>query len=459
MAYDRSFSCAMEHNNPQSPNSDAEQLTLFAQEATPAPQKRPWLWLILSLAIAGSSFTIWRVFAPAGKPQAANAQAQGGPPPRPVETTPLQIGQAETRVQLIGQVEATQRSTIRSLTRGVVREILVEAGDRVTSGMAIAVLDDSDQALAVAEAQAQLAQQRSNLARLEVGTRPEIIAQRQGALEAAQAREREAQDNLKRTKDLVKEGALSERLLVQAQTAVDEARGERLEAQAELAEAQAGPIREEIDAQRANVSAANAALNQAQLNRQRTQVIATTSGVVQSREVSQGDLVDGGTAIVNLIGNETLNVFLEVPENLTSQVRPGMAVELTSRALPRWRQRATITAIAPSADSTSRRQRVRVELTNPPEGLLAGMAVEASLIQSSNRQGYIVSRDVLTQRRDQWFVFVIEDNKAKPIQVEMVADMGERVAIMSRELQAGQAIVSRGGDGLQEGTPVRVIER
>lgn len=451
----------MEPINPQPPESSTDPLPNIPEKSqnSKLSQKRPWFWFIVFAAIVGSGFTVWRGLTPTGRPQIANAQSQGGPPPRPVEITPLQLGKAETRIQLMGQVEANQKSTIRALTRGVVREVLVEAGDRVTQGMPIAVLDDTDQRLAVAEAQAKLAQQRSNLARLEAGTRPEIIAQREGALKASQAKEREAQDNLQRTKDLVKDGALSQRLLIQAEAALDQARGERLEAQAELAEAKAGTIREDIDAQKANVAAAVAALNQAQVVQGRTQVIATASGTVQTRQVNPGDLVDGGTPMINLIANETFDIFLEVPESLSGQVRSGMTVELSTRALPNWKQRTTITGIVPSADSTSRRQRVRVALNNPPKELLPGMAIEAALIQPSNRSGFIVSRDVLTQRQGKWFVAVIADDKAKLIPVEMVADMGAQASIFSPELKNGQAIVSRGVDGLQDGASVKVIQK
>ncbi|KAM3112973.1 HlyD family secretion protein [Phormidesmis sp. 146-33] len=340
----------MEPSNPHSTDSNVEQLSLFAQDADPSSVRRKsWVWLAVLVAIAGG-FTIWRFLTPIGKPQAAIAQSQASSPPRAVETTTLKLGNAETRIQLIGQVEASQQSTIRAQTGGVVKQILVQAGDRVEQGATIAVLDDSDQQYAVSEAQARLAQQRSNLARLEVGTRPEVIDQRQAALASAQARERETQDNLRRTKDLVKQGAVSQRLLIEAQTGVDAARGEQLEARAELAEAQAGPIREEIEAQRANVAAAVAALNQAQLSQQRTRVIAPAAGVVQTRRVSQGDLVGLNSELITLVDRSQLDVFLEVPENLGSQVRPGMAVELTTRALPNWKQRATITAIAPTAD-------------------------------------------------------------------------------------------------------------
>jgi multidrug efflux pump subunit AcrA (membrane-fusion protein) len=444
----------MEPSQPQSPL----ELQPLEISAAPPAKRQIWRWLI-PIALLGVGFFAWRSFTSSGNAQApSGARPQQGPPPRPVELTTLQTGNAETRVKLNGQVEASQQSTIRAQTTGVVQEILVQAGDRIARGQAIATLDDSTQRLSVAESQAKLAQQRSNLARLEVGTRPEIIAQRKAALNAAEARERAAQDNFKRSSDLVREGAISQRLLVEAQAGLDTARAQRLEAQAELAEAQAGPIQAEIEAQQANVAAATAALNQAQLDQSRTQVIATAAGTVQTRRVSQGDLVQAGGEIVTLIARDQLDIFLEVPENLTGQVRPGSTVELTTRGLPNWKQRSQISAIVPSADPASRRQRVRVQISNPPPGLVPGMAVEAALIQPSTRTGFIVSRDVLTQRRNQWFVFTIEDDKAKPVRVEMIADMGQQVAIVSPDLRAGQAIVSRGGDGLQEGAAVRVVK-
>jgi HlyD family secretion protein len=445
----------MPSSHPQKSARSVEQLSLFPHAAASAPRRQSWRWLIPMLLLG--SFLGWRCLTPSTNAQAPAPQ-RSGPPPRAVEMTLLKMGQAETRVPLLGQVEATQQSTLRAQTTGIVREILVQPGDRVTPGQTIAILDDAEQRLSVAQAQAQLAQQRSQLARLEVGTRPEIMAQRQAALSADQARENEAQDNLNRVANLVREGAVSKRLLIEAQSGLDAARAQRLEAQAELAEAQAGPIQEEIAAQAANVAAAAAAVNQARLAQQRTQVVASTAGIVQNRRVSSGDLVQSGGEIVTLIAQEKLDIFLEVPENLTAQVNPGAAVELTTRALPKWQQRATITAIVPSADAASRQQRVRVELSNPPNGLGPGMAVAAALIKPAKRPGFIVSRDVLTQRQNRWFVFTVVDDQAQPVPIELVADMGQQVAIASPALRAGSTIVARGGDGLQRGTPVKVVQ-
>lgn len=434
------------------PLSDSEQ-----QNPKPNSPKN-WLWIVILLSLATGGFVLWRSQVPATQAtQPANAQPQA-PAPKPVATVPLEVGNATRQMQLLGQVESRERATIRTQTSGIVEQILVQPGDRVTPGMTVARLDDTDQQLAVAEARARLAQQRSNLARLEVGTRPEIIAQREAAVRSAEAREKEAQDNIDRLTNLVAQGAESERVLVEARAAVDDARGERLEAEAALAEAVAGPIREEIEAQRANVAAAVAALNQAQLALQRTQVKALTNGVVQERQVSPGDYLETSGAIASIVAGNNLDVFLDLPEELSGNVRPGMSVELTARALPQWKERATITGVVPAADAASRRQRVRVRLDNPPTGLLSGMAVTGTLTMRSEEPSFVISRDALTRRQDRWLVYTVANGQARELEVELAADMGEKVAINSDRLRAGQPIVIRGGDGLSEGAAVKVTK-
>ncbi|MBD2099773.1 efflux RND transporter periplasmic adaptor subunit [Leptolyngbya sp. FACHB-261] len=447
-----------EQSNPVSETPVPETPVSETVPETPSQTSSPnrWLWVVLAVMVTTGGIATWRSLAagPASEP----AVAQQGPPPRAVETTALTQGTSARQVQLLGQVEASERATVRAQTSGVIQQLLVQPGERVQPGMTIAVLDGADQQLALSQAEARLAQQRSNLARLTVGTRPEIIAQREAALSAATAREQEAIDNLRRTETLVQEGALSQRGLIEARSAVDAARGERLEAQAQLAEAQAGPIREEIDAQRANMAAAQAEVNQAKLAQLRTQVKATSTGVVERRLVSRGDYVQNNGELVSLISGDRLDIFLELPEELTGRVTPGMPIQLTSRALPQWNQRTTVTAVVPAADSASRRQRVRVRLENVGQRLLPGMAITGTLGLPSNRPSFVVSRDTLTQRQNQWLVFALAEGKAKQIPVEMVTDMGETVAIYSSELQPGQEIVLRGGDTLRDGAPVKVVQ-
>ncbi len=431
-------------------------MTVPTPESTPArPVRSPRALLGLGVVAAVAALLAWPLWRPAVLP--AQPPAVQAPPPRPVETVSLAEGTGIRSVLLIGQVESSQQATIRAQTSGIVQDIRAQPGDRITPGTLLAVLDDTDQQLALARAQAQLAEARSQLARLEAGTRREIIARRQAELRSAQAREKEATDNLKRASESVRKGAITERALVEAKSAVDDAAGASASAAAALAEAEAGPLPEEIEAQRANVAAAQAAVHQAQLAVERTRIKALSSAVVQTRLVSQGDYAQVNAPIVTLIASDRLEVFLALPEDLSGRILPGMPVELSARALPDWRQVVPITGVIPAADAASRRQRIRVQLDPAPPGLLAGMAVAGKLDIPLNTPAFVISRDALTLRRDQWFVFAVADGKARQVQVERVADMGETVAIYNDALRPGQNIVVRGGDGLRDGMMVKIV--
>ncbi|MEL6458513.1 MAG: efflux RND transporter periplasmic adaptor subunit [Cyanobacteria bacterium J06621_15] len=444
-------------NSEQSFEQDKDEEIVIEEFAPQTTSRKPWLPLLLLISIAINGIAFFRIFNPSQQAQKPAAASSVKPrPARAVEVTTISRGNNTRNVQLLGQVESPQQATIRARTGGVIKQMLVQPGDRVRPGMTIAVLDNADQQLELSQAQARLAQQRSELARLEVGTRPEIIAQREAAVKAARAREAETVDNLERRTSLVREGAIAQRLLVEARAAVDNARGERLEAQAELAEAKAGPTREVIEAQKANVAAAMSVVNQAKLASQRTNITASSGGVVLQRQVSPGDYLQNGGEIITLVAGDKLDIFLELPEQLSSQVAAGTKVELTARALPQWKGNATITGVVPSADSASRRQRVRVRLDNPPQGLLPGMAISGNLQLAANTEGFVVSRDALTRKQDKWLVFAVNDGSVKQMEVEMVADMGQQVAISGQELESGQQIVLRGGDGLRDGAKIKV---
>ncbi len=477
-------------------------------------------WLI-PVVILGGGIALWQIVSSLFIPTTeTNTQT---PPPKPVETVLLSSGEGNRQIRLLGQVEAGAKATLSSQVSGTVEKILVKEGDKVTQGMIVAILDDADGKIALAEAQARLVQEQSNLERLEVGTRSEIIAQRKAELSAAQAREKEArdnlerlialqpdlmmqrqaeleaarslekeaQDNLQRIKGLSLEGALSERALVEAEARADETRNQRLRAEAALkaeetstrqdiaqaqtrvdnarsdllgvtailAEAQAGPTKEEIDAQRGVVNAAQAAVEQAKLRLERTNIRASVSGVVQSREADPGDYMEVNDPILSLVSDRSLDVFLEVPESLSGQVTERMQVNLFARALPNWEQLTQITAVIPSANRNSRRQLVRVSLDNPPEQLLPGMAIQADLIiPILNKNTFTVPRDALTRRGDQWLLFTVDNNQAEQLEVELIEDLGEDVIISHPQLKQGQSIVIKGGDGLQDDATVTIIK-
>ncbi|NET32052.1 MAG: efflux RND transporter periplasmic adaptor subunit [Cyanothece sp. SIO1E1] len=438
---------------------------LSTQIALVHPRKRRvWLALLLLPWLLGSGLFVWQRLTPqrefASAPASpASSATRPALPPQPVETINLTAKEAIRQVELIGGVEATKQTMVRTLTRGIVQQIAVEVGDAVSQSTVIAKLSDADQQLAVAEAQARLASAQSDLARIKSGTRPEVIEQRRVLLQAAQSREQVALDNLRRMQALAQEGGIAEQELIQARADVEDAKGNRLEAQAVLADALSGSTAEEISAQQGLVAAAQAVLNQAKLDLQRTQIRSLTAGVVASKAVNVGDFVTNGEPILTLVDKAELDVFLELPEELTGQVQPGLAVSLTTRSLPGWQGEAIISGLVPTADATSRRQRIRVRLDQPPQGLLPGAAVQAKLRLPIRDAHFVVPRDALVQQGGQWFIFTVAAGVAHQHEVQLVSDGGLEVAIASDQLQLGQAIVVTGGDTLIEGAPVRSVNQ
>lgn len=503
-------------------HTQLEQSANVSRSPEPQKQPRPnrrWLKVVIAIVVVSGGFGAWLVTSHNGQ---APPSALAAPPPRPVEVTTLATGDGVQTVDLIGELEATDSATVRAQTTGTVMHVLVDVGDRVEAGQSIVSLDTADQQLALAEARAALAAARSDLAQLETGTRPEIIsqrqaelrmaearelearqnlanveamlpsliAQRQAELEMATAREREALDNLERTRNLTTSGALSNRSLVEAETrasaatsdrlraasalaqqttenqqslaqargSLDAATSERMRTTSQLAEATAGPRLEEIEAQRGLVQASQSAVAQAELELSRATIVSNAAGYVRDRPVNVGDYMEANDPAATVVSRDRLDAFLDVPEDYSSQVVTGMPVKLSASALPNWRATATITGVVPIANKASRRQRVRVRLDNSPADLIPGMAIAAQVELPLPGAQFVLDRDVLTRRLSGWVVYVVDGDAVKEVSVELVADMGDRMAIASPDLSAGQTLVSKGGDGLRDGAAVQIVE-
>ncbi len=421
------------------------------------------------------------------------------------------------RVNLTGDVRSRARAVVRSQVEGVVVSLLVEEGDAVKAGQAVAVLEGSDQLLEEAAARARLAEAESRLLELLEGTRPEVVAQREAELEAARAREREAQsdlestgllapsllsqrqaeafaararereaqDNLKRTRELVDQGALPERELITAQADLDATRGdrlkadyvlksqktenrrdglraeaalararsERIKAEAALTEALRGPRTEEIAAQRNVVAALTAQFDRANLDLRRTEIETEVNGTVSQRQISPGDRVEVGTAVLTVTSPE-VDIFFQVPERLLGEVEPGLKVDLRSNAVEGWQAEGEVKAVVRAAEDRSRRQTIRVSLPQPAQ-LLPGMSIQGQLKLPTERPYLVVERDALVQSPEGWKIFTVDqEKKAQSHLIELVAEADTLVAIRSQELKAGQEVVKRGAQGLRDGGQV-----
>ncbi len=181
-----------------------------------------------------------------------------------------------TGYELDGVVEAVRQATVSAQATGRVSSVLVKVGDKVKAGQVLATIDDRDTQTGVARSQAQVAQSEAELAN--------------------------ALANVQRTRDLRKQGFVS-------QAALDVAESQYKAAQAGRAGAGAG-------------------VQQARLAQSFTQVTAPFDGYVMETLAQAGDLAVPGKPVATVYAPQPLRVVVQVPASMGAQARSAQRIEL-----------------------------------------------------------------------------------------------------------------------------------
>jgi membrane fusion protein YbhG len=300
-----------------------------------------------------------------------------------------------------GYVEATD-VRVGAEVGGRVLDVKIAEGDRIAAGAIIATIDTAATELALRRAQADREAAAAQLALLLAGSRPEDIRQAaaqgqsaQAEVKAAQAELDAAAADLERFEALLRANAGSRKQRDDAATRRDVAaarlRGAQDRAQAAadaLARLRAGARPQEIETARARVAAADAQIASLQKNLADAVPKAPVAGIVTSKLVDAGELVQPGTPIVVItdLDHAWANVYVDEP--VVPKLRLGDAAVLVTDAGQRLN--GSITFISPKAEFTPRNvqtaeersklvYRIKVSADNRGGVLKPGMPVEAEL--------------------------------------------------------------------------------
>ncbi len=270
---------------------------------------------------------------------------------------------------------------ISSRIPGHVTAVPVENTQYVDKGTVLVELDKTDYQVALDRAKAQVANAEAAAQAARVGvpinsvnTMTEVhsaqadVASAQAGIEAAQgqyqaaqarlaaeeANNVKAQDDLKRYAQLVAKQEISRQqyddavaeskasaatvagaqaTAAAAEQQVAQARSRAIQATAALSNANTRPqqlrvTRARAAAAAAQVQAAEAALQQAQLNLQYTTIIAPVSGIIGHRVVVEGENVAAGQALMAVVPTENIWVTANFKETQLRQMRVGQAATI-----------------------------------------------------------------------------------------------------------------------------------
>jgi RND family efflux transporter MFP subunit len=107
-------------------------------------------------------------------------------------------------------------------------------------------------------------------------------------------------------------------------------------------------------------------------------VNSTSSGILRSRKVSEGQYVNPGDTLMELTDLSTVWVKADIFDTDIARIRPGLSAQVTSEALPDAKLHGEVTFIDPHSDPQARTTPVRIQMENPGTRLRPGMIVQTS---------------------------------------------------------------------------------
>jgi RND family efflux transporter MFP subunit len=266
----------------------------------------------------------------------------------------------------------------------------------------------------------------------------------------------------------VKKGALlvrlvapeltSQRLEAEAKDAADKSTVERLRA----AEKQTTGSVAEHDVELAEAAARGSTARVASLRAMESYLVVTApfDGIVTERSVHPGALVGPpaggkGTPMLRMESVAKLRLTVSVPEDQTSAIKDGDALEFSVRAWPQKKFKGTLVRIAHAVDVKTRTMPIELDVDNHDGVLSSGMYATVYWHARRSAPSLFVPEGAVVQATDRTFVVRVKDGKADPVVVTRGLPMAGLVEVFG-DLHAGEVVAKKGSEELKPGTPLTV---
>jgi HlyD family secretion protein len=349
------------------------------------------------------------------------AAARGGTKIDPSKLAKVERGDLAKSVVATGKVEPITKVEIKSKASGIVKKLLVDAGDRVKRGQVLAELDKEEIEAHVAQAKAQEEAAEASLRATEADMeRAKVDAEGPDVPTLKRAYER--------AQGMAKEGVVSVSALDDAQRAYELAVNKQ-----NVAKAQLQVLHAKIGQAQAQVAQDRANLKQLEEQYSYTTVESPIDGVVLSRDVEVGDavssiLVLGSSATLIMTLGDISEVYVKgkVDESDIGKVYLGQPARIKVESFKDKTFNGKVTKISPMGvekDNVTTFE-VRVSINNPGGELKAAMTANAEIILEEHKNVLQIPEGSILYDKDKKASVEVPDPKGKEGKSKVAVNIG-----------------------------------
>ena len=204
-------------------------------------------------------------------------------------------------------------------------------------------------------------------------------------------------------------------------------------------------------ASQANLASARASLSETRTRLAQSEIKAPVSGLIISRNVTRGQIVEAGTQLFRMVRDGRLELDAQVPETDLPALSAGQTATISSNE--GVMTSGTVRIVTPEVNAETRLGLARITLS-PGSGLKPGMFARAS-IDAGARPATVVPTGAVLYRDNKAGVYVLSaDGSAHFRPVTVLSRRDDQTSVSG--VEAGVRVVVQGAGFLSEGDKVTV---
>jgi len=215
--------------------------------------------------------------------------------------------------------------------------------------------------------------------------------------------------------------------------------------------------RSDLDDATTKLATSEAQLQEVRARLQRTRIVAPITGILNDLPVEEGEYVQPGTAVAEVVETDPVKVVVQVPERDVPFFSVGQTAGVLADLKGREQSAAgTITFISELADPQTRSTRLEITVPNKDALLRSGQIVRARLTRRVLENVVMVPLLAVIPMEDGKAVYVVESALAQRRNVKLGVIKGDRVQVTDG-LQPGDQLIISGHRFAAPGQKVSVI--